>query len=357
MDKDLSVAKAQVPSLSSTPTRKRKRNLDSAEIEVDVDALAPPSKKALRKAKKGKTTPADQPANSSSQSNEKSLKDEKRSEYGIWIGNLPWSATKADVRTFITSSMDIMENLITRIHMPIPSKTNTAGPGQKPQNKGFAYVDFSTRTAQQQAMTLSEKLLNGRRVLIKDSSDFKGKPDIAKHEGLAMASHSEKPPSKRIFVGNLGFDTVKEDLENHFERCGAVHNVHLATFEDSGKCKGYAWVEFEKLKAGEAAVRGWVNYDEGTGSNDEAGEESPSKAEKMRKNRKWWVNKLKGRKLRMEFAEDKAVRYKKRYSKDGDARKGSATDFGDHHTPEVEALHVSTIHPRPAKSKLATGAL
>jgi len=40
--------------------------------------------------------------------------------------------------------------------------------------------------------------------------------------------------------------------------------------------------------------------------------------------RKWWVNRIKGRPLRMEFAEDKAVRYKKRFGKGGTAGREGA---------------------------------
>ena len=102
-------------------------------------------------------------------------------------------------------------------------------------------------------------------------------------------------------------------------------DVHVATFEDTGKCKGYAWVEFAELEAGEAAVRGWVNVGQENGSEDEDREitevfEDQTKPEKKPRLRKWWVNRLDGRSLRMEFAEGKEVRYKKRYGKEGTAR-------------------------------------
>ncbi|KAF6234273.1 hypothetical protein HO173_007695 [Letharia columbiana] len=324
-----------------SPSSKRKREeITAEEIEVDVTAPEPPSKKALRKAKKGKATPDASKAESKSIGVQAgSVLDEdasadisatsKRSEYGIWIGNLPWTATKADLRNFLTKDTGISENMITRLHLPAPRQGIVTNSKQriKPQNKGFAYIDFSTEEALTEALALSERLLTGRRVLIKDSKSFEGRPDRTKEQETAIVN-SGKPPSKRIFVGNLAFETTKQDLENQFTRCGEMLDVHIATFEDTGKCKGYAWVEFAELEAGEAAMRGWVNFEQKADSGDEDEEiaealagEADVKPKKKPKLRKWWVNKLHGRPLKLEFAEGKDVRYKKRYGKDGSASK------------------------------------
>ena len=344
------------------PPKKRKRSdIDAEELEVDVNAPEPPSKKALRKAKKIKTTksiaqvkerstrkiceagddtqplPSKVPGKSSNGLSKGEVVDAasgsdddraqkrqptKRSDFGVWIGNLPWSATKQSLRNFLSSENGIPDTAITRIHLPTTNEaTPTASRGSsKGKNKGFAFVDFSTKQALTAALELSETLLTGRRVLIKDSKSFEGRPEKAK-EDAKPEIHSKKPPSKRIFVGNLGFDTTKEVMQEHFLRCGDILDIHLATFEDSGKCKGYGWVEFESIEAGQAAVRGWVSIEQD--QNDEkaeveingSGEVQDVKSKKKLRPRKWWVNKLQGRLLRMEFAEDKAVRYKKRFGK------------------------------------------
>ncbi|KAL8748141.1 MAG: hypothetical protein Q9184_007503 [Pyrenodesmia sp. 2 TL-2023] len=346
-------------STSASPTspssRKRKRTIEAAdELEVDVNAPEPPSKKALRKAKRAKSSAVPRrdtvPIAASDRSRDE---DEapivvgtdlnatsqsippKRSSHGIWIGNLPFTATKDDLKTFLTSETGIADGMITRIHMPAPADAVTSRPKSKAQNKGFAYVDFTSPEAVIEALALSEKLLTGRRVLIKNAHDFDGRPEKSADDaqGAATEKLSGKSPSKRIFVGNLTFDTEKADLEEHFSQCGEVIDVHVATFEDSGKCKGYAWITFEDVTAAQAAVRGWIfqkhedeDEDEEEAEEDGEGEEGKGKAlkgkakkpgPKKEKSRKWWVNRLKGRQLRMEFAEDASVRYKKRFGKDG----------------------------------------
>jgi RNA recognition motif-containing protein len=306
--------------------RKKEENDDddSKSLEIDINAPEPASKKALRKAKRAKANsvvdaegldstdrkaPAEKEA---SRENEAPI----RSPHGIWIGNLAFFVTKDDLQQFLTNDADnaIALDQISRIHLP----QGLPKPGFRFQNKGFAHVDFQSAESVDKALRLSEKLVGGRRVLIKNSKDFQGRP-----EKTSKSLESKPPSTKRIFIGNLEFDISKEDLEHHFEICGPIHNVHMATFEDSGKCKGYAWVEFEQLSSAESAMRGWLENSKA--SKDVEGEELSSEAptSKRTKNR-IWVNKMGGRKLRMEYAEDKATRYKKRYGKE--SRSGLGRD-------------------------------
>jgi len=335
------------PDNASGEPSSKKRKASVEEIEVDISKPEPPSKKALRRLKKGKPLPPPKTgADTSPEPEEKKpnkTEVEKRSEHGIWIGNLPWSVTKSDLRTFLTSNSDIANDTITRIHMPSPddgkptNEIDELKPWKKQHNKGFAYVDFSVPEAIQQAVELSEQLLSGRRVLIKDNKSFEGRPQKTKEE----SRNDGKPPSRRVFLGNLRFDTTEDSLKGHFEKCGAIENVMVATFEDSGKCKGYAWITFEELEAAESAVRGYVlvkqededaesdleEVHETSSNKEQEQEEDGGKKEKetsaIRKKpkkpvmKKWWIDKIHKRPVRREFAEDAQVRYKKRYGKDG----------------------------------------
>jgi RNA recognition motif-containing protein len=312
------------------PTKKRKSSVE--EIEVDITAPEPPSKKALRRLKKGKPLP---PSKSGAETTpepdakkDKKSEVEKRSEHGVWIGNLPWTVSKEALRKFLVEYSDLTEEVITRVHMPGPDDKKSANKVEerkfgKPQhNKGFAYVDFSTPDAVDLAIELSEQLLSGRRVLIKNAKSFEGRPKKTKEE----IRSDGKPPSKKIFVGNLSFDTTEESLREHFERCGAIESLMVASFQDSGKCKGYAWITFEEIESAQHAVRGFVHVKEedsevsesesAIDSDDEITEIKPKKV----KMRRQWVNEIKGRRMRMEFAEDAQVRYKKRYGKEGTKR-------------------------------------
>lgn len=334
---------------------KKRKLQDDAELEIDVNAPEPASKKALRKAKKKKSdaSAADDDETSVEKTESKETTEStanKRSDYGLWIGNLAFSVTKDDLRRFFVSNCSFADTTITRIHLP-----KGAEKFGRAQNKGFAYVDFSTEKALQEALGLSEQLLTGRRVLIKNAKSFEGRPEKPQDQGSANASaKSGNPPSRRIFVGNLSFDVTKESLEEHFGQCGTVNNVHMATFQDTGKCKGYAWVEFEDVAAAEAAVKGFImvgeddeeDSDESSSSESEEGDKEKKRKSKRKQSkphqRKVWVNQLLGRRMRMEFAEDATTRYNKRFGKDsGDKKKdqsagadGSGEQSEEHYRPQ-----------------------
>ncbi|KAL4924684.1 putative RNA binding protein Rnp24 [Aspergillus undulatus] len=333
---------------------KKRKLLDGPEIEIDVSAPEPPSKKALRKAKKkagdadAKDTDESKPAAISNSENTAEAASQKRSEYAIWIGNLAFSVTKDDLRRFFTANCSFTDATITRINLPKPADKNS-----RAQNKGFAYIDFSTPKALKEALELSEQLMSGRRVLIKDANNYQGRPEKSQETGKdsAAAAVSGRPPSKRVFVGNLSFDATKELLEEHFAKCGTVANVHIATFQDSGKCKGYAWVEFEDLAAAETAVKGFKIVTEDLEEEEDPELESGKRNKPQKpQRRKIWVNQVLGRRMRIEFAEDATTRYNKRFGKEGKKRNAETeSEPGDFE--EVAEEKPQAMKPKQANSE------
>ncbi len=59
----------------------------------------------------------------------------------------------------------------------------------------------------------------------------------------------------RLFVGNLSHDTTSDELRNLFSEVGAVESCIVITDRDTGRPKGYAFVEMNSLEAGAAKWR------------------------------------------------------------------------------------------------------
>ena len=59
---------------------------------------------------------------------------------------------------------------------------------------------------------------------------------------------------KNIFVGNLSFNVVEEDLRELFGRYGQVDRVSLMTERDTGRSRGFAFVEMANTAEGEKAI-------------------------------------------------------------------------------------------------------
>ncbi len=49
--------------------------------------------------------------------------------------------------------------------------------------------------------------------------------------------------STKLYVGNLPFDTNESDLEQHFGQAGAVASVSVMRDRETGRARGFAFVE------------------------------------------------------------------------------------------------------------------
>ncbi|MDR3612533.1 MAG: RNA-binding protein [Candidatus Obscuribacterales bacterium] len=59
----------------------------------------------------------------------------------------------------------------------------------------------------------------------------------------------------KLFVGNLSFKTTEQQLEEAFSRSGKVVSVAIPTDRETGRKRGFGFVEMETAEAADAAVR------------------------------------------------------------------------------------------------------
>jgi len=61
--------------------------------------------------------------------------------------------------------------------------------------------------------------------------------------------------SKKIYIGNLPFSSTEEDLQDLFGRHGTVESVAVITDRETGRPRGFAFVEMENASAAADAIR------------------------------------------------------------------------------------------------------
>ncbi len=59
---------------------------------------------------------------------------------------------------------------------------------------------------------------------------------------------------KNIFVGNLSFNTTEDELRQAFEAYGQVDRVSILTDRDTGRSRGFGFVEMASNEDGEKAI-------------------------------------------------------------------------------------------------------
>ena len=58
----------------------------------------------------------------------------------------------------------------------------------------------------------------------------------------------------RIYVGNFGFDTSEQEIRGAFEAHGEVQEVSMIQDRDTGRPKGFAFVEMPTESEAQAAI-------------------------------------------------------------------------------------------------------
>ena len=61
--------------------------------------------------------------------------------------------------------------------------------------------------------------------------------------------------SSKLYVGNLSFDSTEADLKDLFGRHGSVESVAVITDRETGRARGFAFVEMSEASAAQDAIR------------------------------------------------------------------------------------------------------
>ena len=59
----------------------------------------------------------------------------------------------------------------------------------------------------------------------------------------------------KLYVGNLPFSSTEEDLRQAFERHGSVDSVNVIMDRETGRPRGFAFVEMSEASAAQDAIR------------------------------------------------------------------------------------------------------
>ncbi|KAH9956803.1 hypothetical protein BC827DRAFT_1229353 [Russula dissimulans] len=221
-DKDVEMADATAASASAPTNGKRK---------ADTEAAVPPKKKKL--------------ANDDAAS----VNDDTPS-LTVFVGRLSWNVDNDWLKSEFEECGEVVA---ARVQMD----RNTG------RSRGFAYVEFADPASVEKALQLSGKEIDGRPINVDRSTSNKGSGATSKPNDGRRAAYGDKtsPPSSVLFVGNLSWSATEDSLWDVFAEYGDVKNVRVPTDRESGKVKGFGYVEFFDIENAKKAHEGAQNME------------------------------------------------------------------------------------------------
>lgn len=67
--------------------------------------------------------------------------------------------------------------------------------------------------------------------------------------------------ASKVFVGNLNFTTTRDEVQSLFSQVGPVRDVFLPTDRETGRMRGFAFVEFENDEDSTKAIEKFNGYE------------------------------------------------------------------------------------------------
>ncbi|MFN2391793.1 MAG: RNA recognition motif domain-containing protein [Pyrinomonadaceae bacterium] len=67
--------------------------------------------------------------------------------------------------------------------------------------------------------------------------------------------------STKLYVGNLSFGVTSEDLQEHFAQAGTVESAKIVEDRDTGRSRGFGFVEMSSAEEAQAAIEQFNNQD------------------------------------------------------------------------------------------------
>ena len=64
-----------------------------------------------------------------------------------------------------------------------------------------------------------------------------------------------------LYIGNLSYRATEEELKAHFERFGEVTTARIITDRETGRSRGFGFVEMPDSAQAQAAIRGTEGQD------------------------------------------------------------------------------------------------
>jgi nucleolin len=197
---------------------------------------------AVQSSRKRKAEEESEPA----KENKKPNSEDDNTPVSVRFSNLAWSVTNESLAAYIA------EVGVT------PSNVRIIMDRETGRSKGFAFGDFDSKADAQKAIeAFHEQDLEGRpcRAEFAQGSPTQRSGTSANGPKKFLSDKPKGEPTSTLFVGNMSFNSNEDSLFSAFADYGKVISVRIPTDKESGRMKGFAYVEFSSVEDAQTALK------------------------------------------------------------------------------------------------------
>jgi len=168
--------------------------------------------------------------------------DESRSRR-VYVGNLAWEVTWQDLKDHMRGLGDGCE--VTRADVLLTHDG---------RSKGCGLVEFATAEGARRAvLMMNDTELMGRQIFVREDREAAAPATSAPAATARSPGTAADSRSRRVYVGNLSWDVVWQDLKDHMREAGEVLFAEVMTGGD-GRSKGCGIVEYATAEQAAEAI-------------------------------------------------------------------------------------------------------
>jgi RNA recognition motif-containing protein len=79
--------------------------------------------------------------------------------------------------------------------------------------------------------------------------------------GVFVYAPQEVAMATKLYIGNLSYEVTQADLQELFAEVGTVESANVIMDRDSGRSKGFGFVEMGSGEEAQAAIKQYDGYD------------------------------------------------------------------------------------------------
>jgi len=177
----------------------------------------------------------------------------------VYVGSLPYEGIgEEQIRQAFSAFGPIL-------HVTMNTDPSTG------RSRGFCFIDYeSPESAQSAIPAMNGQILGGRSIKVgpaaapgnrKSNVSMPGVPSVVTSIALPVGQMNYVPvPGSRIYVGSIQYDLTSADLIPYFAKCGPVRSCQLVPNPETGKHRGFGFIEFETAEAATQALQVMNGY-------------------------------------------------------------------------------------------------